>query len=199
MATAQIPELEQNRRAQPFRLPGSRFDGSSGPRVIGPRDGKFVDLQSVGVRFMIWGAETGGTFSLVEHPIPPRTLVAPLHLHEREDEYSYVLEGRMGAQLGSDVVYAEPGDLVFKPRNQWHTFWNAGDTTCRLLEIISGAGFEHFFNELGEAISASNAAGPGDVLPNADLPERYAIEFQPERTAEICQTYGVRFPGLPED
>ena len=71
MATTQIPELEQNRSAQPFRLPTSRFDGSSGPRIIGPRDGKFVDLQSVGVRFMIWGAETGGTFSLVEHPIPP--------------------------------------------------------------------------------------------------------------------------------
>ena len=87
-----------------------------------------MDLQSVGVRFMIWGAETGETFSLVEHPIPPRTLVAPLHLHKREDEYSYVLEGRMGAQLGDDVVYAEAGDLVFKPRNQWHTFWNAGDT-----------------------------------------------------------------------
>ena len=59
---------------------------------------------------------------------PARTLVAPVHLHTREDEYSYVLEGRMGAQLGDDVVYAEPGDLVFKPRNQWHTFWNAGDT-----------------------------------------------------------------------
>ena len=47
-------------------------------------------------------------------------------MHEREDEYSFVLEGRMGAMLGDDVVYAEAGDLVFKPRNQWHTFWNAG-------------------------------------------------------------------------
>ena len=124
-------------KTRPFQLPSSRFDGSTGPRIIGPRDGKFVDLQSVGVRFMIWGAETGETFSLVEHPIPPRTLVSPLHLHQQEDEYSYVLEGRMGAQLGDDVVYAEAGDLVFKPRNQWHTFWNAGDTPCRLLEIIS--------------------------------------------------------------
>ena len=144
MTITQIPEPSQTRPAQSFQLPTSRFDGSGGPRIIGPRDGKFVDLQSVGVRFMIWGAETGATFSLVEHPIPPRTLVAPLHIHEREDEYSYVLEGRMGAQLGDDVVYAEPGDLVFKPRNQWHTFWNAGDTTCRILEIISPSGFEHF-------------------------------------------------------
>jgi mannose-6-phosphate isomerase-like protein (cupin superfamily) len=188
-------------RMQPIRptqLPTRRFDGSTGPRLIGPSDGKFVDLGSVGVRFMIWGAETGGTFSLVEHLIPPRTLCAPLHRHAREDEYSYVLEGRMGALLGDELVYAEAGDLVFKPRNQWHTFWNAGDEPCRILEIISSAGFEHFFRELGEAIASQGAAGPGDVLPGSDLPERYAIEFQPERTAEICARFGVRFPGMPE-
>jgi len=178
-------------------IPSQQFDGSEGPRIIGPRDGKFVDIASVGVRFMIWGAETGGIFSLVEHPIPPRTLAAPLHRHAREDEYSYVLEGRMGALLGGEVVYAEPGDLVFKPRNQWHTFWNAGDEPCRILEIISPAGFEHFFRELGDAMAAVNAENPGQVLPNSDLPERYALEFQPEKTLEICRTYGVRFPGLP--
>ena len=195
MATAQIPELEQNRSAQPFRLPTSRFDGSSGPRIIGPRDGKFVDLQSVGVRFMIWGAETGGTFSLVEHPIPPRTLVAPLHLHEREDEYSYVLEGRMGALLGKDVVYAEPGDLVFKPRNQWHTFWNASDTTCRLLEIISPAGFEHFFNELGEQMAEAKAVSVAEVANLPELGARYGHYFQPESIARLCQEHGLVYPG----
>ena len=100
---------------------------TTAPRVIGPKDGKAGDLGSIGVRFMIYGEESGGGFSLVEHPMPPRKLAAPLHRHTREDEYSFVLEGRMGALLGDDVVYAEVGDLVFKPRNQWHTFWNAGD------------------------------------------------------------------------
>ena len=78
----------------------------------------------------------------------PRALAAPLHRHTREDEYSYVLEGRMGALLGDDVLEAGPGDLVFKPRGEWHTFWNAGDEPCRILEIISPAGFERFFAEL---------------------------------------------------
>ena len=100
---------------------------SQGPRILGPIDGKTVDFGSFGVRFMVWSEESGGGFSLVEFPIPPRTLVAPLHRHSNEDEYSYVLEGRMGAQLGDEVVHAEKGDLVFKPHNQWHTFWNAGD------------------------------------------------------------------------
>ena len=141
MATLQrMDRIDGADEPQAYQIPTSVFDGSTGPRIIGPRDGKFTDLGSVGVRFMVWGAETGGLFSLVEHPIPPKTLAAPYHRHAREDEYSYVLEGRMGALLGDDVVYAEAGDLVYKPRNQWHTFWNAGDEPCRILEIIAQPG-----------------------------------------------------------
>ena len=195
MATMQVPQLDSKLPTPGSQLPSTRFDGSTGPRIIGPKDGKFVDLQSVGVRFMVWGAETGGTFSLVEHPIPPRTLVAPLHLHTREDEYSYVLEGRMGALLGDDVVYAEPGDLVFKPRNQWHTFWNAGDTTCRLLEIISPPGFEHFFNELGEQMIAAKAVSVAELTGLAELGERYGHYFQPESIARLCEQHGLVYPG----
>ena len=115
---------------------------TTGVRKVGPRDGKVGSLGGIDVRFMIDGAESGGGFSLVEHPMGPHALAAPMHRHSREDEYSYVLEGRMGADLGGEIVYAEPGDLVFKPRGQWHTFWNAGDVPARILEIISPAGFE---------------------------------------------------------
>src|SRR5215467_3848548 len=100
--------------SDPVPGPMHRFDASQGPRVVGPQDGKAVDLGTCAARFMIWGEESGGGFALVEHPIPPRHLAAPLHRHTREDEYSYVVEGRLGAQLGSDVVYAEAGELVFK-------------------------------------------------------------------------------------
>jgi mannose-6-phosphate isomerase-like protein (cupin superfamily) len=173
----------------------TRFDGSSGPRIVGPKDGKVVDLRSVGVRFMIWGEESGGDFSLVEHPIPPRTLVAPLHRHEREDEYSYVLEGRMGAQLGDDVVYAEAGDLVFKPRGQWHTFWNAGDTPCRILEIISPAGFEDFFAALGERMKALNAPSVAAVPGIGELCAEYGLEMRPDTIATLCAEHGLVYPG----
>lgn len=174
----------------------SRFDGRDGPRRIGRTDGKYVDLQSLGVRFLIWGAESGGGFSLVEHPIPPRTLCAPLHRHSREDEYSYVLEGRMGAQLGDDVVYAEQGELVFKPRGQWHTFWNAGDAPCRILEIISPAGFEHFFNTLGEQMAAAAAGNPAEVATGEGaLDKQYGIEFDPQSVARLCAQHGLVFPG----
>src|SRR5512132_3527353 len=126
-------------------------------RVLGPADGKAGFLGSIGVRVMVDGETTGRGFSLVEHPMSSRALAAPLHRHNREDEYSYVLEGKMGALLGDEVLVAEPGDLVFKPRNQWHTFWNAGDERCRILEIIAPAGFERFFEELSDMGGALKA------------------------------------------
>jgi mannose-6-phosphate isomerase-like protein (cupin superfamily) len=157
-----------------------------GPRVIGPGDGRVVDLGSLGVRFMVYSEESGGGFSLVEHPIPPRTLAAPLHRHSGEDEYSYVLEGRMGAVLGDAVVYADSGTLVFKPRDQWHTFWNAGDGPCRILEIISPGGFERLFEEAAEPLAATAGETPLDV--------RYGIEFDLESVERLCEEHGLVFP-----
>ena len=112
---------------------------------------------------MIPGADSDTRFSLVEHPMPPRGLAAPLHRHNREDEYSFILEGRMGALLGDDVVEAGPGDLVYKPRGQWHTYWNAGDEPLRILEIISPAGFEQFFAELAPMAGLGWRARPRGV------------------------------------
>lgn len=172
--------------------PLARFDASQGPRIVGPADGKSVDLGSIGARMMAWTEETGGGFSLVEHPMPPRRLAAPIHKHSREDEYSFVLAGRMGALLGDEVVYAEVGDLAFKPRDQWHTFWNAGDEPCRILEIISPGGFEQFFDELGALIQ-----GP-DFNPEelGGLGARYGLEFKPESVPELCAEHGLTHPLL---
>lgn len=156
--------------------------------VIGPGDGKLGFLGSIGARFMIDGEDAGGDFSLVEHPMPPKALAAPLHRHDREDEYSYVLEGRMGALLGEEVLEAGPGDLVFKPREQWHTFWNAGEGPCRILEIIAPAGFEHFFREL-DALGGALQAAPEDL---AALSGRYALEMQPDSVPGLLERFGLR-------
>jgi mannose-6-phosphate isomerase-like protein (cupin superfamily) len=161
--------------------------------VIGPTDGPAGFLGSIGVRFMIDGDVTAQGFSLVEHPMSPRALAAPLHRHTREDEYSYVLEGRMGALLGDEHVEAGPGDLVFKPRDQWHTFWNAGDEPCRILEIISPAGFERFFAELVE-MGGVAAADPDAI---GALSARYGLEMDPSSVPDLIQRFGLRFPGEP--
>jgi quercetin dioxygenase-like cupin family protein len=162
-------------------------------RVLGPQDGEAGFLGSIGVRFMIDGLESGGGFSLVEHAMSARALAAPLHRHSREDEYSYVIEGRVGALLGDEVAVGSPGDLIFKPRGQWHTFWNAGDKRARLLEIISPAGFEQYFAELVE-LGGSTRAEPRNL---AALAARYGLEVDPKSIPELVRRFELTFPGDP--
>ncbi len=158
-------------------------------RIVGPRDGKLGKLGGIGVRFMVGGAESGGGFALVEHPMEPRALAAPMHRHSREDEYSFVLEGRVGADLGGEIVYGEVGDLIFKPRGQWHTFWNAGDRPARILEIISPAGFEKFFDTMSEA------AGRGELDPPSmvALAAEYGTEVDLNSVPRLLAAHGLTF------
>ena len=148
-------------------------------------------LGSMGVRFMLGAIETGGGFSLVEHPIPPHALAAPLHRHSREDEYSFVLEGRIGALLGGEVVFGDVGDLISKPRGQWHTFWNAGDEPARILEVISPGGFEHYFEEMVELLESS--AGPPEPPALAAIAARHGLEVDRESIPRLTVEYGLRW------
>ena len=158
-------------------------------RVLGPAHSKQGQLGPIGVRFMVDAAQSGGGFSLVEHPMPPRSLGAPLHRHSNEDEYSYVLEGRVGAQLGEEVVYGEPGDLIFKPRGEWHAFWNAGDEPARLLEVISPGGFERYFER---AIELLGGDGPPDPSALGPLADEYGVEFDLASIPRLMQEHGLR-------
>ncbi|MET0212129.1 MAG: cupin domain-containing protein [Vicinamibacterales bacterium] len=162
--------------------------GKTTAKVLHAGDGRSGFLGSMGVRFMIDGVESGGGFSLVEHPMSARALGAPLHRHTREDEYSYVLVGRVGALLGDDVLVSGPGDLIFKPRNQWHTFWNADDEPARILEIISPAGFEKYFAELVE-LGGSRNASPEALRA---LGQRYGLEVDPQSIPKLLQRFDLR-------
>ncbi len=159
--------------------------GTGRARVLGPDDGHIVGPpDGTSDRFMVTGEDSGGGFALVEHRLAPRALAAPLHFHTREDEYSYVLQGTVGAVLGDDEVVAGAGDLIFKPREQWHTFWNAGDVPARILEIICPAGLEELFRQLEsyedpEAIAALAARYGGKVDFGGTMPiiERHGLAF----------------------
>ena len=165
-------------------------------RIVGPKDGKLGQLGGIGVRFMVDGAASGGGFALVEHPMEARALAAPMHRHSREDEYSFVLEGRVGADLGGEIVYGEVGDLIFKPRGQWHTFWNAGDSPVRILEIISPAGFEKFFDEVTD-LAARGELDPGRMAAKA---AEYGVELDLSSVAGLITAHGVRFAaGAPPE
>jgi mannose-6-phosphate isomerase-like protein (cupin superfamily) len=153
--------------------------------VVGAAETSTGNLGVIGARFIMDGGPSDGRFSLVEHPIIARGMAAPLHLHTREDEYSFILEGQWGFWQGGDVAFAGPGDLVYKPRDVWHTFWNATDQPGRLLEIISPAGFDQFFVGLAALVSS----GPLDGDAVAALNAAYGLQVDPDGTASIAAEY----------
>ena len=157
--------------------------------LITPEEGERIELGGFGVRYMA----VGEGFSLVEHPIAPRTLAAPMHTHEHEDEYSYVLEGEVGVQIGDEVRYATPGDLVVKPRGIPHAFWNRTDEPARLLEIISPGGFERYFAELAPLLPPQAPVPDCEAL--AALQARYGLRMDMESAAAIAEREGLTLPG----
>ena len=159
-----------------------------GHPVVRQDETKTGALIAMGARFVMDGGDAEGRFGLIEHPIVPRGLAAPMHKHSREDEYSFVLEGRWGFQLGDEIVYGEPGDLIYKPRDVWHSFWNASDGPSRLLEIISPSGFEHYFVELSELFQRHGMERP-DLFE--ELNARYGLEMDFESIEGLVQTHGL--------
>jgi quercetin dioxygenase-like cupin family protein len=158
------------------------------PRVLGADDGRIVpSIGSIANRFMIDGGEAGGRFALVQHLFEPSALAAPMHRHHDEDEYTYVLSGRIGAVLGGEEVTGGPGDLIFKPRGQWHTFWNAGDKPAAVLEIISPAGLEELFRSFG-ALTA-----PPDPQALAVMAAKYRCDLDLDATFPIVERHGLVF------
>lgn len=157
----------------------------------GPDEGETIWLGGTGVRHLLRGEDAGGRFSLVEHPLQPRELAAPLHRHRDEDEYSYVTRGRVGFVLGDDVVLAGPGSFVRKPRGQWHTFFNAGDEPAALLELISPGGFEHYFDELAPLFPAD---APPDLDAMVAAGDRYGLELRFESMPELIERFELAAP-----
>lgn len=142
----------------------------------------------LGAILMLPASATGGRLSLVEHPLAPRALGSPIHTHRDEDEYSVVLEGVVGAQIGDRVLEAGVGSVVVKPRGVPHAFWNPSDEPCRLLEIISPAGFENYFAELSGIL----ASLPPDVEALRGLADRYHLDLDPTSIPRLVEQHGLK-------
>jgi len=158
--------------------------------VLLPGEGKALQIGGggLGVVFKLYGTDTGGRFAVVEHPLAPGILAGPSHIHHKEDETSYVLEGEIMAQIGDRLIQAPVGTLIFKPKGLPHTFWNQGSAPARILEIISPAGFEKYFEELAELFAPG---GPPDIPSLLTLTQKYDLELDMSSIMEISQKYHV--------
>lgn len=134
-------------------------------------------LENLGTRRMAPG--------FVEHDLPPRRLGAPTHTHANEDEFSYIVSGRLTAQIGDAVVEAGPGELVHKPKGIPHAMWNAGDEPVKFLEVIQPAGFEEYFFELAEPLNAGDFARVGEIAA------RYQLDMDMESMPRLIAEHGL--------
>src|SRR6186713_1804882 len=141
--------------------------------VVQPGGGRVGELGDIGVHFKLWGEDTGGALAIVEHPFPVGACVPP-HMHTREDEYSIVTEGEIGFRSGDREVVLGAGGYITKPRGETHAMWNAGRAPARMIEIISPAGFEHFFRGLTELA----VTGPPDPESLATLAAEHGLVFE---------------------
>ena len=158
--------------------------------IVQPGQGREGYLGSIGVVFKLWGEETNGQVSVVEHPFALGALVPP-HIHTREDEYSIVTEGAIGFRSGDREAVLEAGGYITKPRGELHAMWNAGSTPARMIEIISPAGFERFFADVVDLLEADDVSDDA----GARLLEAYGLRFEePDWLADVITRYGLRPP-----
>ncbi len=161
------------------------------PVTISRTEGETVWMGGIGVVFKLPASATDQSFSLVEHIVKPGALTPP-HTHSREHEFSYVLEGVLGAEIGSQIVHAHPGEFALKPRGVPHAFWNEGPGTLRFLEIISPAGFEQFFREGSKLVPAQ---GMPDEAAFGALVTKYGLTVDLEHAPDLMRRFNVRVFG----
>jgi len=159
------------------------------PRLVDARAGEHVRFgKALGTRRKVSSRDTGGAFAIVEHDLPEGQLGSPVHTHEREDEYSYVLSGRLWVQIGDEVLEAGPGDWVLKPRGIPHAFWNAGTEPVRFLELICPGGFEEYFFEMAAPFNAQDRAGMAAVR------ERHRLDVRIDSIPGLLERNGLKPP-----
>ena len=168
--------------------------GTDLPAIGWASHGLEVALGDLGTVHKVRSPTTDGRMVVIEHTLPPERLAAPLHRHSREDEISYVLAGQMGALLGDTVIQARAGSYVVKPRGEWHTYWNAGSTELRLMELIVPGGFEACIERLGEAMAARTSPA---VSALERIGAEYGVEFDFHSVRDVCRQFGVSLTGWP--
>ena len=156
------------------------------PKMAAPGEGKTIMLFAVRFDYKVTSADSGGDLAALEVTIPPRTLVKP-HNHSREDEFTVVLAGTVGARVGDKVVEAGAGASMVKPRGTPHAMWNLGPEPARVLEVVSPGGLEDYFEELAPVLRAKAPPSEYDALA-----ERYGLTIQNDWIEELERTYKVK-------
>jgi len=123
-------------------------------------------------------ANTGGNLTIIEVTCPPG-YEAPLHVHHREDEAFWVLEGSVVIHVGETNVAAGPGDYAFGPRDIPHRF-SVGDAGCQMLFILTPGGLEGLVREMSEPAATRTLPPPSSEPPDLARAQAIAARYGAE-------------------
>jgi mannose-6-phosphate isomerase-like protein (cupin superfamily) len=151
-------------------------------RVLGAGEGTAVWFLTNRMTIKATAETTGGAYGLIESWIAPG-FSPPLHVHHREDEAFWVLEGDVSMRCGDRTFRAGPGSFVFLPRDIPHTFVVEGDTPARMLTLLTPGGGEGLF-------VAGGRPAEHDGLPPATAPDLEALR-------RVSEQYGAEIVGPP--
>ena len=154
--------------------------------ILRPGEGRTVWV--VGDRYVIkvGGEDTGGAFALVDAIVPPGGGPPP-HIHTREDEAFYILEGELRFHLDGQDFTAGAGAWITLARGSLHHFRNVGDQPARMLIMVTPAGLERYFLEVGRPVSPEDgemvAPTPEDIEKLVAAAPKYGLEIRPPEPA----------------
>jgi quercetin dioxygenase-like cupin family protein len=158
------------------------------PKIVRPDDEHRVSLYQVLFRYGVGADESDGSLSMLEVTIPPRTLVKP-HMHSREDEYSLILSGSVGARLGDETVEEIPeGSWLVKPRSLPHALWNVSDKPVRILEVVLPGGIERYFEQIAPILKEH---GPDWTKRYRGLGDEFGLTILDDWSDELQAMYGI--------
>ena len=154
-----------------------------GATLVPPGEGKKLWVTDELMTFKASGEDTGGAYSLADSMVPPQG-GSPPHIHHREDEAFWVLEGELEVSVGENRFRAGAGSFVHLPRSVLHSYQNVGTAPARFLTLMVPAGLEKFFEEVGK---------PGTDLSSPPPFEEEDID----RLLAAAPKYGVEIPSPP--
>lgn len=164
----------------------SEVTESATPIVAGPGEGEALWFMGFLATIKSSARTTGGGVAVVEH-LGPRGAGSPQHVHSRENEWFYVLEGELTFWVGGEVSVAPAGSFVFGPKGIPHTFMVSSEQ-ARFLLVTEPAGFEQFLRDVGEPAERLEIPPPATEPPDVAALTAAAAEYGLEITGP---------PGIP--
>lgn len=137
------------------------------PTLRTPGEGRTVAVVGDVYRFLATGEDTNGTYAQWEAVVPPGGGPPP-HVHSREEEGFYVLEGEITFTVNGNRVVATAGTFASMPAETPHSFRNESDRPARMLITVAPAGLEHMFFEVGVPLADGATAAPPSTPDEVD-------------------------------